>query len=312
MKSSVLISSAGSKVPLIEAVRDAVARTVGISHVVCADTDPKAICQFFSDEFWCMKPLNFYDDTELIKELHARSIVFIIPTRDGELKRWAALKQRLMSEGIEVLVSDLGTLNLTMDKLLFSKWLQNNGFEFIKTWEDADQHETEAIVVKERFSDAPKNTVINVSKSEANILSSQLKFPIFQEFIEGQEISVDVWMHRSMHTTLQARTRDLIIDGEARVTSQYLNTQLEMMVRSLVSELGVYGPSVFQFIVSPDGKFYPIECNARVGGASTFSIRTKFDSIYVALSEFLNEPTTNLVHPNSQTKQVRAMKDFYF
>jgi hypothetical protein len=80
----------------------------------------------------------------------------------------------------------------------------------------------------------------------------------------------------------------------------------------LARRLGIEGPSVIQFIANLENEFIPIECNARIGGASTFSILTQFDSLYISLCEFFNEPLTELNAPTSYTKQVRVMKDFYF
>lgn len=312
MQSAILVTSGGSKVPLIKAVKDAAVRTADNPTVISADTNSTALCQYFSDDFWVMKLLSEYEDDELIHELTKKGISYVIPTRDGELLRWAQLKTKLDAVGIRVLVSDVNVLEYVMDKLLFAKWLEENGFESIKTLETPNFRGMKKLVIKERYASSAKNTVIGINLEDADELSRNHTSPIFQEFVEGKEFSVDVWIHESGRTTCLARTRDVIMNGESRVTTHFPSTELEEFSLELARKLNIQGPSVFQFIQNSLGQFIPIECNARIGGASTFSITTKFDSIYVSLCEHLDEPLTNLSFPSRVSKQVRVMKDYYF
>jgi len=199
-----------------------------------------------------------------------------------------------------------------MDKLIFSEWLTKNDFKSIETQVSPHFGSNKKLVIKERHASSPKNTIIGIEENEAEVLAQQHSAPIYQEFIEGKEISVDIWIHASGKSSCLARTRDLIVDGEARVTSIFKSDELEETALELARRLGIKGPSVIQFIQNSENEFFPIECNARIGGASTFSISTKFDSLYISLCEFFNEPLTELNAPTSYSKQVRVMKDFYF
>jgi carbamoyl-phosphate synthase large subunit len=312
MNSAILVSSGGAKIPLIRQVKDAAARTSRSPRVISADSNPQAICQYFSDDFWVMKPLQEYSNEELVAELIKRDIHFVIPTRDGELKRWAQMRSLLLAVGIKVLVSKETTIEKSVDKLRFSQWLSKNKFKHVETLTNPSLGKNMKLVIKERYADSPKNTVIGVNENEALELARNHKEPIFQEYVEGQEISVDIWIHASGKTSCLARTRDVIVDGEAHVTKLYPNRHLEEMALQMAVKLGIEGPSVIQFIQNPEGIFIPIECNARIGGATTFSISTKFDSIYIALCEFFQEPSINANPASHFNMQVRAMKDFYF
>jgi carbamoyl-phosphate synthase large subunit len=312
MKHSILITSAGSKVPLLDAASNAASRIKSNPKVIAADSNPDAVSQYFSDEFWCMKPLSSYTDDELINELRARGIRFVLPTRDGELPRWSLLRDRLLREGIHVLVSGTATLSIAMDKLKFATWLQENRFQHIQTWTEPTSITVDKIVIKERFAMAPKNTLLNVNAKDAKDFSVEHQEPLFQELIEGLEISVDIWVHNSGETSCLARTRDLVVDGESRVTSYFSNPILESIAVNLSNRIGLRGPGVIQFILSANGSFYPIECNARVGGASTFSLNTKFDSLYLSLCDVFKEPPVNIRIAQDFSRQVRAMKDYYF
>ena len=88
---SILITSAGTKAPLLDAATNAASGIKSNPKVIAADSNPDAVSQYFSDEFWCMKPLSSYTDDKLINELRARGIRFVLPSRDGELPRWSLI-----------------------------------------------------------------------------------------------------------------------------------------------------------------------------------------------------------------------------
>ena len=292
--------------------REASSRTQAKPRIVCGDSDPKALSAYFCDEFWVMKPLDDYQGNELLSEMKRKNIVLVVPTRDAELKFWAEKKDTYAESGIHVLVSETAALKIALDKLEFTKWLRAMNMEFIETREepifDKDLH----IVIKERFSEAPKNTLINVLSSDSIALSTHHRNPIFQEYIEGREISVDLWVHDSEHVDCLARTRDFIVDGEARVTSVFRNEAIHKIAKEIATGIGILGPCVIQFIESKNGKFYPIECNARIGGASTYSIKTEFDSLYVTICKILREQPSNKLILENKSTQVRVLKDYYF
>lgn len=308
---AVLVCSAGAKIPLIQALQDASQRTLLKPRIICGDSNREALCRYFADDFWEMKALNLYSDLELKTALNDMNVRLIIPTRDGELNFWSEKRDSLKEVGVHVLVSKQEALEKTMDKLEFSKWLKKMKFPYIETDEHPDSISKDHLVIKERFASAPKNTLINLKKGDASIFSTQHECAIYQEFVEGLEISVDVWVG-SKSTSTASRSRDLIVDGEARVTSSFKNSEIEELARRIVTKLDLWGPCVLQFIMRKDGAIFPIECNARLGGASTFSIRTKFDSLYLFLCELFNEEPTNIRILSDKKIQVRALKDYYF
>lgn len=312
MHPSILISSAGAKIPLIDMTREALSRTQAKPRIICGDSNSKALSAFFCDEFWLMKPLDEYQGNELLFELKKRNIVLVIPTRDAELKFWAERKDFYAESGVHVLVSGIAALKIALDKLEFTNWLRAMKMQFIETREEPSFDKDLNIVIKERFSEAPKNTLIKVPSSDSKALSAHHRNPIFQEYIEGREISVDLWVHDSGHVDCLARTRDLIVDGEARVTSVFRNEAIHEISKEIAMKIGILGPCVIQFIESKNGKFYPIECNARIGGASTYSIKTKFDSFYVTICKILREQPSNKFILENKSTQVRVLKDYYF
>lgn len=309
---AVLISSSGAKIPLIQTFKDAANRIPENPQIFCGDTNPAALSRYFCDGFWEMQPLESYSTKALISELLSRNIKWVIPTRDGELTFWSEIKELLKVEGIEVLVSKLGTLTTTMDKLEFSQWSNRENFPVIKTWSIANPNSDEEIVIKERFAAAPKNTYIGVKESQSQALASKLSEPIFQKFMPGKEYSVDVWVHSSENIQVSARSREVIIDGEARVTRMFASSKLESLAENMARKLEINGPAVIQFIEDSAGNFLPIECNARIGGASTFSINTRHDSVYLAMCSLFGSAPHKSKVIEGKDIQVRVLKDYYF
>ncbi len=312
MTQSILVSSAGSKIPFIQLIMDAAKRLEKTVNVIAGDSNPQAMSKFFADDFWILPQFNEIDDSRILEELIQREISLVIPTRDGELAKWARLRNLLNQNNIEVLTSSSESLQITMDKLRFHDWLVENDLPSIPTFEDSTKIEEELVVVKERYAESPKKTFVSVPIDTAEQVSKNHLNPVFQYFIPGKEVSVDVWRFRSGNISVTPRTRDQIIDGEARVTTFFQNSYLEELTRALAVRLNLYGPAVFQFIQKRDEEFLPIECNARFGGASTFSINTRHDSIYLALCEIFNEFPSNEKKGNGYQTQVRVHKDYYF
>jgi carbamoyl-phosphate synthase large subunit len=308
---NVLISSAGDKIPLYRCVRDASLRVNPVIKVFCGDSNTNSLSRYISEDFWQMKAISDYESHEMVKELLERDIRIVIPTRDGELLFWSNIKHKLREVGIIVVVSETATLQICLDKLNFSNFLSENGFNWIPTWSDIDSIKSKRVVVKERFATDSKLTKINIPIQDVQRISTTNRNPVFQEYIEGNEISVDIWAMGQIHITASARTREVIKRGEAVVTRRFENSSLEETAVRMARSLKIEGPAVIQFIQTPEGEFYPIECNARFGGASTFSVVTKHDSIYKQFCEIFQVIPNGTKRSSTTSIQVRVPTDYY-
>ena len=130
---------------------------------------------------------------------------------------------------------------------------------------------------------------------------------MFQPYIEGTEISIDAWFSKDFKLVgFNMRKRELIENGESKVTSNFKNKRIEKKFEYFFSHLKFRGPVIAQAIMNKNNLFI-IECNPRFGGASTASIYTGLDIFYWSILEIL-EPKTKQIKYNSVKKRIRQAR----
>jgi carbamoyl-phosphate synthase large subunit len=307
---NVLLSSASKKVPLLLALKEAVARLDVGGIVTAGDSKQDVLTRHFCDAFWHMPATTDTNTSEIISALKQQKITHILPSRDGELLFWAKLKNQLKEEHIHVIVSNEKAVEHCLDKLQFG---QSDIPAIIPTFCDLHHCDASRFVVKERFGAGSESVRINLNAADALVHAKTLSSPLFQPYIEGQEISVDAWLSEN-HTVKAAicRARALVINGESQVTYTLPTPSFLPDIITTLSSLKLSGPVVLQAIINGN-ELHIIECNSRFGGASTLGIKAGVDSLYWSLCETLgiDIETLPLTLANKKITQVRAATDYY-
>mgnify|MGYP003852346389 CR=1 FL=1 len=111
---------------------------------------------------------------------------------------------------------------------------------------------------------------------------------IFQPYIEGKEFSVDVYASTSSNIeSIFVRERKLILDGESAISKIVSDPEINALVSEIVLKLKIIGHAVIQIIKS-ERSLNIVECNPRLGGASTLSLHAGAFSFLKLINE--NEP----------------------
>lgn len=282
---NILIPSAGNKVPFIKAVISARDKLNLESKVIAGDVSENVVSRYFAESFWKMPGLPGTDFSEILDGCLERDIKVVIPSRDQELTFWAKHKNSFAHNGVNVVVSDVDIVSTCLDKLAFSKFGLKHKMPVIPSYLQASDCDSAKLVVKEQFGSGSRKILVNCDLLEATEFARTLDRPIFQPFIEGTEISVDIY--RSMKgtfTVASTRTRDLVVEGESKVTTVFIDKNTQSQFESLATQLGLAGPAVMQAKVTPNGLFV-IECNPRFGGASTAAISAGLPILEFSLGE---------------------------
>lgn len=311
-RTAVLATSISRKTGLLKALRTA-ANKLGNISLIGGDLNKNATGKYFVDEFWEMPPLPELTAEHVIAYCKKRNIKLIVPSRDGELAFWASIKTKLMAQGISIMVSQEEAIHHCLDKLEFYRVLTGMEFPAIPTVSDI--HELKgvtAFVVKERFGAGSLSIGLNLSKEQAIQHAKQLKDPIFQPFIQGEELSVDLYVDKKGKTKgVVARERSLVVNGESQITTTVEHPQLEKLSAELAEKLELYGHAILQVLIDRQQQLHIIECNSRFGGASTLSLHCGLDSFYWALLEARGNDISDYPFLKSKTKktQVRFPED---
>ena len=278
---NVLITSLSRKVPLVAAFRKAGAFVWG------ADVDPGCVGRYFTDAFWEMPPLSAPDAAEQLRGFCAREeIGLIVPTRDGELPFFAGLRDEL---GAYVSVGAPDAVATCLDKLRFHDHCRRCGIPAVDTALAVDDLDHDRVVVKERFGTGARALAIGLDRRAATAHAAALDAPIFQPVVSGVEHSVDVYVNRAGRVVEAApRIRLRVHEGESTVTETVEHPELAAAAVRLAESLPLRGHLVIQGFAGDDGVTL-IECNPRVGGASTLGFHAGVATPRWALREARGE-----------------------
>lgn len=311
---NVLISSAAGKVPLVRAMMSAVKQINSFGQVFAGDINSQAMSSYVADAFWVMPPTRDEYLNEIISGLNQRQINIVLPTRDGELIFWSSHAKRLASEGVKVIVAKPESLRRCLDKLEFAHFGSAHNLPFIPASECLDDVQGEFVVVKERFGAGSRSIGLRLNRADAIVHAQKLECPIFQPYVDGQEISIDAWIDGQHHVKgLILRQRNHVVNGESLVTTTFSDTSLEAQVKTILESMKLSGPVVMQAMITADGSLQVIECNPRFGGASTTSIAAGLDSLHWSLLEQLGVDLAAWPFNRipGQIRQIRLPNDSY-
>jgi carbamoyl-phosphate synthase large subunit len=277
---NVLVSSLSRKVPLVAAFRAALD---GRGTLWGADVDPGCVGRYFVDSFWEMPPLSDPGAAQAVLGFCAQeNIGLVIPTRDGELAFFAALRDELTAY---VPIGSPEAVATCLDKLRFYEHCRAHGIPTVSTASALDELDGERFVVKERRGAGARKLGLGLDREAATAHAQGLQEPIFQTLADGVEHSVDVYVNREGQVVEAApRIRLRVHEGESTVTETVEHPQLAAAAIALAESLPLRGHLVIQGFAR-GGEVALIECNARVGGASTLGFHAGVDSPRWALEE---------------------------
>lgn len=306
---NVLVTSVSSKAPMLREVYRALKRMGGNSKMIGGDINPDAVGRFFVEDFWEMPKLENLTKEDFVKYCKEKKITAVIPSRDGELSFFAVNKAYFSENDINVMVSDLKTVEACIDKQLFFTICSFSAINAIKTAESPNEFSTERFVVKERFGAGANGVGVNLDKDEAAAFGRKLKNPIFQPYIKGKEASVDIYIDKTGDAKgVVMRTRDVVVNGESQITTTFYDESLEKLAQKFVKAFNFYGHIVLQVITDDKGVHHIVECNPRFGGASTLSVTAGLDSFFWFLKEAFTMSCSGDKFKYDKTKTLRQVR----
>jgi carbamoyl-phosphate synthase large subunit len=287
---NLLVTSISQKIPLLKVIRNDAAAILPGTRLYGCDADQNCLGQYFVDNFWHCPPDYQLTEAKVLDFCLENDIAYIFPTRDAELVFYADIADRLRVKGIAVMVSPRDALTLCLDKELFYNALaQKLSVPIIPTSAVLREDFGKRIVVKENSGSGSRGIGLDLSPDKARDYARSLNSPAFQPYIAGEEFSIDMFLsQKSLVSGVIVRSRDVVVNGESRVTTLCQNPQLEQICIAIATYLELKGHIVFQAIVDMKNNPHIIECNCRIGGASTLSMKAGLQTV----KWFIEECTT--------------------
>ncbi|HEY0924790.1 ATP-grasp domain-containing protein [Rheinheimera pacifica] len=305
---ALLLTSAGAKIPMLQAARQAWLRLFPTGNIIAGDMQPLCVSRAFADSFWKMPATVNANKAALLRGCIERNIKVILPSRDAELLFWAEHKHYFAQADIHIIVSPAAGINLCLDKLAFAEFGRQHQLPIIPASLHPDDINAEQLVVKERFGAGAKSIGLALTKAQAMQHAKQLQAPIYQPMQSGREISIDAWLDQGSSVKgLILRQRDKVVAGESQISTTFTDTALAQQFSHILAQLKLTGPVVMQAFIDDSGTPHIIECNSRFGGASTLSIVAGLDSLYWSFLQAM-QPEARLSTFTAATQQIRQLR----
>ena len=179
----------------------------------------------------------------------------VVPTLDETLIEWSEKKEFFKKLNCKVHISDSAILKIFQDKWETYKFFQQNDIPTPMTSLDNVYP-----VTKPRFGRGSVGV-------EYNNAGRQMHGLISQEFCEGQEFTVDVFLMNNEPVYIIPRKRLRVVNGKSTISEVFKSAEIEEIVRTICRKCQFSSAINLQgFITASDIKL--IEINPRFGGGT--------------------------------------------
>lgn len=272
-KMNILITSAGRRTKLVSYFKE---QFEGEGEVIVTDCDRFAPTLYIADKSYIVPRIDDENYIPKIKEICKKeNIKGILSLIDPELSLLSYRRDEFENLGIKVIVSDYDTVETCFDKMDMFRFLLDNGFKTAKTYDKFEDFHTDykvgkislPVFVKPRKGSAS----LGINKIDdlemLKLLKSKDDDLLIQEFLDGQEYGVDVYVDLISKevVSIYAKKKIRMRSGETDKAVSVLDDKLFKLVEDFIKKLGVLGPidiDVFEI----DGEYYISEINPRFGG----------------------------------------------
>jgi carbamoyl-phosphate synthase large subunit len=283
MEINILILSAGRRVELVKCFKRAALMESVESKIITADASFTAPATYFSDKNYLIPRIAESGYIEKIIEIcNLENIKLIVPTIDTELEILARNRNEIeTNSNARVLISDIDVISICRDKINTYNFFKEHGFlvpKLIDENELNNENYNLPLFIKPLNGSSSINAFKVNSKEELNFFRNYIKSPMVQEFISGDEFTVDVFCDfESNPITIVPRKRLSVRSGEILNGKIEKDRSIIEDVKRLITVLKPIGHITVQCMKTEKGIEY-IEINPRFGGGAPMSIMAGADS----------------------------------
>lgn len=268
MINNILITSAGRRVSLVKSFQKTIKEYNKNAKVYTCDMNPfmSSACQI-SDGFLQVPRVTDKKYINILKNFcKEKDISIIIPTIDTELSILAKIRNEFKKNGIFIAISSKEICDIFYLKNSTERFFHDNGFNTPKSINDIKKC-SYPIFAKLNNSSCSIGAQIVYTPEQAKELSQDKNYQ-FQEYIEGEEYTVDVFINSKEDIiSVVPRLRVEVRAGEVSKAKTVKDKQIINEVKRLCKFLkGAYGCLTIQLFKTKENKIVFIEINPRFGG----------------------------------------------
>lgn len=273
---ALLFTSAGRRVELLRAFRQAFQQLGVAGKIIVADIDPLAPAFQVADVGYLVPPITNRGYVTALADICQReSVRLIFPLIDPDIPVLARGRDLLESTGARLVALAAEQAEQTFDKVATIELFDRLDVPHPPTWpaEQAPKDELRyPAFVKPRFGSAGKHAFRAENRQALESLLGYVPDPVVQEYVDGPEITNDVTCSLDGDVwAVVSRRRIEVRWGEvAKGVTEYDPEILRQCV-TIARGLHAVGPITVQCLRGPDGPRFT-EVNARFGGGVPLGI----------------------------------------
>ncbi len=289
-KINVLITAASRRGALVKNFSVLKGKLPFMGQTIAVDYNLLSPALYLADKFYKVPLINDKNYfTEIMKIVKKEDIKLVIPTIDIELPLWGNKRKALLKEGVFVAASPEKTAIICNDKFKAYDFFRKNGFPTPKTWSKGEitniKEEEFPLFIKPAMGRGSVNTYKINNKKELDFFINYVKEPVIQQYIKGEEFTVDLIADFTGNVlSIVPRKRLLVRAGVSDRGVTFYNEKIIDDIKQMAEKLNIIGPANFQGFISND-KIHYIEINPRFSGGIQLTIAAgvNFQEILVRL-----------------------------
>ena len=221
------------------------------------------------------------------------AIDVLVPTVDSELLGVAQAEDAFASAGVRVLVATPDTLTICLDKLTLLRTCGDTvpvGRHAVLDGAFSPDDWEFPLIVKPRSGSGSRGVEV-VSSAEQLARFSRDGYLLVQEFLPGEEYSVDVLAGRDGRIVAAVPRARLKVDSGIAVTALTLHDpELEGFTRRVAARIGLRYTANIQFRRDACGTPVLLEVNARFPGTMPLTVYSGVNMPLMSLRDVLGDP----------------------
>lgn len=270
---NILITSVGRRTCLAEYFKKELR---GIGNLVATDCSNLAPALYNADKYYIVPRIDHPNYISVIKDIcNQEDITAVFSLIDPELSLLAKYSDEFRKIGVVPIVSSYDACELWLDKYESFIFCRNNGFKFAETYKDFADFQNALgkkeidfpVIIKPQKGSASLNVSKVKNIEEAKIIYESSKDMIIQEFLNGHELGVDVYVDliSKKVVSIFVKEKAAMRAGETDKAKSIKSETLFKIIEDLVSKADLVGPIDID-VFDVNGDYYISEINPRFGG----------------------------------------------
>lgn len=266
---NILILSCGTRNKIVQYFRKTIN---GRGKVVATDMQKIAPALYEADKMYIVPSITDPKYMDIIFDICKKEkINGVLSLIDPELSLLAKYQKEFALLGVTVIGSSYEVCELSLDKYRMYLWLIHHNFKCARSYINFEEFENSKtkypVFVKPRKGSASISISKALDRSTARFLFEQKEEMMIQEFLNGQEIGVDVYidMISGEVVSIFAKKKICMRAGETDKALSFKDERLFVFIEEFVKRMGYRGQIDID-IFDINGEYYISEVNPRFGG----------------------------------------------